>query len=198
MRQRSIVLAAILACALLGACRQVETNVETFNALPSDYTGKSVLIVPFKDGDENTLEFAEYRNALADELQAQGFRVVDSVKVADYAVFFGYAIDQGKQVVTTFTTPQTGVIGYSGTNVPVPVYGTTGYTTSVQSDVLYTRSVTVKILDVRSERELWSMVASSTGTCPSLRSVISEILSGAFEEFPETQGTVRVPSEGGC
>ena len=201
-------LTIIIICLLVTSC--VQSNVETFSDLPSDYKGKTIAVLPFDKEKFGSLEFNNYKSKLASHFREKGFTIVSPKAEPHYIAFLGYAIDQGRDVLTSYSIPQYGVTGYSGahttgtittygrtgtysgTTTLIPQYGITGYRSGTYMRRIFTRSMAIKILDVKQNKEVWSMQLSSSGKCGLMRLVFEPMLEAAFSKFPNTQGKVSI------
>jgi hypothetical protein len=207
--RRLIGAAFALACATmvlaLGACSQkVLTSIESFQNLPPTGEGRSIAILPGSKEKPSELEFGSYSSKLASHLERHGYRVVPASASArpDYVLFFAYGIDDGQLVSRTYTIPQYGITGYSGshtqgtintygntgtysgTTTYSPQYGITGYNTGVMTDKVYTRAVVIDIYDTASERQVYTGKLISPGTCNSISGVLDALLEAIFQDFP--------------
>jgi len=205
---------------MLAACGSVvRTNVTTFYDLPTQWKGRTIAVLPYKEQQSQSLEWRAYRQMVEDQLRKASF-VVTSPDDADLLAFFGYAIDQGREVVSTYSIPQYGVTGYSGgyttgtitsygggystysgTTTLTPTYGITGYTAGVSSDTVFTRSLSVDIVDKQTQNRRWEMKLRSQGSCGNIASVMPQFLQAAFDSFPGPSGkgrTVELPHDGTC
>ena len=190
--------------------------METFSALPEDYAVKSIAVAPFDEKKAGSIEFDTYRSKLEARLREQGLTVTSLDDMPDYVAYFGYAIDDGRDVQTSYSIPQYGVTGYSssttygtvntygnqatysGTTYNEPEYGVTGYSQGVRTDRVYTRSVAIKFYDVEAKKEVWSVQSVSSGSCGLMRPIMTPMLDSIFREFPSTQGRVDIPFDGDC
>ena len=214
-----LVFAVALMLASCGIPSVIISNVSTFHDLPTQWKGSTIAVLPYKEQESQTLEWRAYKKMLEDQLRKASF-VVKSPDDADLFAFFGYAIDQGHEVVSTYSIPQFGVTGYSGghttgtitsfgggyatysgTTTLTPTYGITGYTTGVSSSTLFTRSLSVDIVDKQSGNKLWEMKLRSQGSCGNIVSVMPQFLQAAFDSFPGPSGkgrTISSPHDGTC
>lgn len=213
----SLVLSFILT--LAGCAGPVISNVTAFHDLPADWNGRAVSVLPYEEQESPTLEWRTYKSMVESHLRKSSF-VVTSPNEADFLVFFGYGIDQGREVVSTYSIPEFGVTGYSGayttgsvssygsgyatysgTTTLTPTYGVTGYSTGVSSSTVYTRSLSMDILDRRSRNRLWEMKLRSQGSCGNIASVMPYFIQAAFDQFPGPSGksrTIELPFDGKC
>ncbi|UCH73290.1 MAG: DUF4136 domain-containing protein [Rhodospirillales bacterium] len=200
-------LAAVTGCSVTPT---VVSQVESYSALPKDYAAQRIAVRPFDEAIADSLEFQSLKAQLEARLRGVGFSVVALDEPHQYIAFFGYGIDQGREVLQTYSVPQYGITGYSSaratttvskegdrrtytsTTTYTPEYGFTGYTSEVTSATIYTRSLAVAIADAAGKREIWSMRAVSQGPCGIIKPVIEPMLDAAFSGFPETNGRVAI------
>jgi hypothetical protein len=204
--------AAGLVVLLIAGCR-VQSNVQSFSALPANYRGKTVAVLSMDKDKQGTLEFKTYAGMVEQRFRAQGFVPVALQDNPDYVAFLAYDVDKGQEVVRTYRVPQYGVTGYasayttglvnvygntgtySGVTTYQPQYGVTGYSTRSSSETIYTRTVAIRMIESANRQEAWSMQLSSPGACNLLRPVMDVMLDAAFSEFPNTQGRVTIDLE---
>jgi len=208
---RTLLLLALLA--VLAGCETTPTivsQIESYSALPGTYAGAAVVVRPFDAAIADSLEFKALKTQLEDRLRRVGFNVVEPGQESRYVAYFGYGIDQGREVHQSYSVPEYGITGYSSahttttitgqgdtrtitsTTTYTPDYGITGYSGGVTSATLYTRSLAVAIADTQNKQEVWSMRAVSQGRCGILKPVMEPMLDAAFSQFPETNGRVVV------
>src|SRR5262245_61118664 len=101
---------------LLSGCGFLRSQVAVFHQLPKDFSGTTYVMIPFKE-QEGSLEHKAYEEAVRQELNAKGFRET-TVDQAQVAVFLSYAIDTGREVVSSY--PIIGQTGVSSSST----YGT--------------------------------------------------------------------------
>jgi len=208
---RTLLLLALLAA--LAGCETTPTivsQVESYSALPGDYLAHGIAVQPFDKNIADSLEFKSLKLPLLERLRRVGFNVVEPDREHRYIAYFGYGIDQGREVHQSYSLPEYGITGYSSahttttvtgqgdsrtitsTTTYTPDYGITGYSSGVTSATIYTRSLAVTIVDTQSKQEIWSMKAVSQGRCGILKPVMEPMLDAAFSRFPETNGRVVI------
>ncbi|MFL2781152.1 MAG: hypothetical protein ACJZ9G_02875 [Rhodospirillales bacterium] len=202
LMQKYLVL--FFALIIVGGCQTlnptIESNVTSFNQLPANWKGKSIQIKAYKKQNPKDLEWLSYRGKLESKLKKLGFNVV--TKNSDYIGFFGFAIDSGRTVTSTYSIPQwgqTGVSGsstygslntfgntgtYSGTTTYTPTYRVTGYSQGTRRDTTYTRSMSFEIINKKSGNQLVKTQLSSQGSCGTYSEVVDEFLELALTNFP--------------
>ena len=217
------VLCLLLACslALYGCARLVNAQVTTFHTLSSNTAGKSVAIFPGL-GERDSLERRAYSAKLAQRFAAAGYRVLDWCEQCgkpDYVVLFSYGIDNGTLVSQTFSIPQWGVTGYSGSQTTgtissfgnmstfnastlnVPQYGITGYSTGTYTSKVFSRAIVLDLFDTSkldpkkpssiAAAKVYEAKITSEGSCGSMAGIIDPLLDALFKDFPGESGKVR-------
>lgn len=210
------VLALLASTVILSACMQmqeVHTQVDAYSSIPADVEPKTIYIAPYRGVSRNSLEWQTNARVLAQTLTDKGFTIVDRQRDARLTAYFGFGIDQGERVQTTYAIPQWGVTGYSGANTYgtlsgntysarttlSPTYGVTGYNTGTMTNVIYTRSVSIDMIDNRNRQQVFKSKAVSQGECNSFAPVASPIIKAVLSNFPQGKtGTVRLPVENEC
>lgn len=209
--------ALTVAFGLAGCMSKVKSDVTAFSTLTEDDAGKAVLIAPYDEAQGSSLEWRSYAEIMATKLREKGFRVAERPDQADLVAFFGYAIDGGEQVQTTYSLPEWGVTGYSGahttgtvqsygsfgtysaTTTLTPQYGVTGHSTHSVTSTVYTRSLAIDIIDAETGEKKWEMTLASTGRCGRFAAVAPVFFDAAFQSFPSgSGGTVMLDSDGNC
>ena len=208
-------LAAVLASALsLSACMNVvESQVDAYSSIPVDFEPKTVFIAPYKGVSSNSLEWQTNARILAQSLSTKGFSVVGRKREARLTAYFGFGIDRGEMVRTAYSIPQWGVTGYSGANTYgsvygnsftatttlTPTYGVTGYSTGTRTDVVYTRSVSIDMIDNSNGKQVFQAKAISRGSCNSFAPVAAPIIDAVLSNFPQGKtGKVSLPMKNDC
>lgn len=203
-----------MAFGLLSGCMStIQTQVESFSAIPEDAEPKTVYLAPFEAKDARSLEWRRVAGVLSASLTSKGYTVVPRKAEAKYTAFFGFAIDDGKRVQSQYSIPQWGVTGYSGANTYgtygagyysanttlMPTYGVTGYTTGTKAETIYTRAFGIDIADNKSKKMVYEGRAVSAGACHSFAAVSKQIIESTLENFPKGKtGTVSKPFDGSC
>ena len=193
-------LVLFFAIIIVTGCQTLSSNVTSFNKLPANWKGKSIQIKAYKKQNPKDLEWLSYRRKLENKLKKLGFNIVKNNP--DYIGFFGFAIDSGRTVTSTYSIPewgQTGVSGsstfgsintfgntgtYSGTTTYTPTYGVTGYSQGTRRDTIYTRSMSFEIINKKSGNQLVKTQLSSQGSCGTYSEVVDEFLELALTNFP--------------
>jgi hypothetical protein len=205
-----------LAVALgLTACTsRVEVSVEAFAPPPVITRGERILVLPAVTPEQQTLEHQTWVSLAEAELTRKGFTVTRSMAEATLAAGIGIRIDDGRDVVSTFSIPQWGVVGYSGANTSAtvnrvggfstvnanttftPQYGVTGFQSGSRTDRVFRRAGSLTVLRVSGGRPFPTLFESrvrSEGSCGTLSAVAPNLIEALFATFPEG-GTRRVSS----
>ena len=192
------------------ACTYVTTKVESYSDLPESHVGKTLFITGVTGQDRSSLASKKAFSLLKAELEAQGLRLSQSSKNADFLAYFGYSIDQGELITTEYSIPTYGVTGYSGANTQGQIsgnsysstttlnttYGVTGSTTGSTTSKVFTRSAKLFFVDRRAKDIVFEATASSTGSCHSFIPVAPYIIRSMLTDFPKGKvGTVELPTE---
>jgi Domain of unknown function (DUF4136) len=200
----------LVATVLLGlsACSFLRSQVAVFHQLPKDLSGTTYAMIPFKE-QEASLEHKAYEEGVRQELNAKGFRET-TVDQAQVAVFLFYAIDTGREIVSSYPIiGQTGVSSsstqgtiqsygsygtYSGTTTYTPTYGVVG--TGVTSQTEYTRVLRLDIVDKQALaggniKKLYEGKVVSSGSSSQLVQVLPTMIKALFEDFPGQNGSTR-------
>lgn len=207
---RTILVFAVLAVA---GCSQVQTHVDAHSSIPADIAPKTINIMPYSPADGNSLEWRTNAGVLASILNQKGFEVVQGTQNARLTAKFGFLVNEGETVQSTYSIPQWGVTGYSGATTTgtiygnsyranttlTPTYGVTGYTTGTRTDVLFTRAALLDMVDNTSKRTVFEGKAISRGECFSFTPVAPQILGAMLVNFPAGKtGQVDLEWDGNC
>jgi hypothetical protein len=205
--------AVIVAFGALIGCVSVKTSVDAYSSISDDLEPKTVYLAPYKGMDDSSLQWQANAKILASILEEKGYQVVSQKGQARLTAFFGFAIDKGERVLTSYSIPQWGVTGYTGANTYGtaygntysatttlnPTYGVTGYNSGVSSNVVYTRSVAIDMVDNKTGQKVFQSSGVSRGSCASFTGVSKPIIGSILSNFPEGKiGTVQVPTDTDC
>ena len=198
---------------LSGCMSAVETHVDAYSSIPADIEPKTVYISPYNKADANSLKWKENAGILASVLSERGFQTVAQRRDATLIAYFGFAVDNGERVQSTYSIPQWGVTGYSGaqtygtvygnsvsaTTTYTPTYGVTGYQTGTTTETIFTRSVSIDMLDRSSGKKVFEAQAVSSGACNSFTPIARQIIGAVMSEFPSGKsGKISLPFDGEC
>ena len=171
----------------------VTTHVEVFHDLPSDYVGKSIMVISADQNKAGTPEFKTYASKLSAKLEAAGFRVVspETHSFTDYTAAFAYGVG-AQQIVGAYTMGNAAINAMDGID----------YKSSTFLEKEYPRAFAVSIVKNDNKkgtptRYVYMMTAASSGGCRTLSSVIEPMLDAAFADFPGKSGeayTVITPT----
>ena len=100
---RKLTAAAMLGAAAVavgGCAATLPTKVTRYQALPAAQ-GQTFYVVPGTGlAQSGGLEFQRYAGLVAQQMAARGYRPAASPQAADFIVQLGYAVDEGREVVT--------------------------------------------------------------------------------------------------
>lgn len=219
-------LAVAAAVALVAGCMQVRTQVDAYSVIPADIAPKTVFIAPYKGMDGSSLAWQANAAIVAQVLAEKGFTPVASRKQARLVAFFGFAVDQGERVTTAYLIPQWGYVGYGGGWGPGfygggwagggyiggpgpywgwggpmvgPPMGVVGYTPALRTETVFTRSVSIDMIDTRAGQKVFQAKAVSRGACGLFAPVAEPIVRAVLKNFPQgTTGSVTLPQTSSC
>jgi hypothetical protein len=203
-------LSSFAAILLLSGCLGdfVETNV-----LQESPVGKTIYVQSFKEQNTDNMQWTKVVQILNQELTNKGLSITSNRSKADFIGYFGYAIDNGEKVISSYSVPNWGVTGYSGsstygstygnsfsaTTSYTPSYGVTGYSSGLTSSIVYTRSVKFDIYDAKTRKVIFDGKGISRGSCHVIVSVAPQIIASILKDFPnETAKKVSLPWPGNC
>ena len=191
----------------IAGCRSVATYVSSFSAVSPLSVGDTFYILA-DDCQKGSMEFEQYASSVARRIGKAGWRRVDDIKSATYAVLMSYGVGGSKEV----TTPIIGQIGggttshsgtafgsggefgtYSGTSYTAPTYGWVG----MASSTAYSRYFALKVVNQADGKPIYETKASSEGSSGTFGQVAECIFDSALSEFPrpQTGSDTRMMSE---
>lgn len=200
---------------LLQACATVspfvDTSVTVFHELPPTPLAETVIaVMPWRKELSDSLEFKTYAARIEARLRERGYVISGPGIPASHAMFVKYGIDDGRTVATPYSIPQFGVTGYSGsqtmgtvstygntsylnaTTTRTPTYGVTGYQTGVATHRVFTRFVSIDIVQLSStpetSRKVFEGRLRSEGSCGNFVSIMPILVDSLFMTFPGTSG----------
>jgi hypothetical protein len=200
----------------------IESNVSVFHKITEQHKGKSVVVLPFNKELENSLEFENYKEIIENNLQQYGFNIVQENDASDFITFVSYGIGGGKEKIvsspilgstgggyTTFrgsayNSGGGGSTSYLGSSYKMPTYGIVGSRTD--SITRYTRQLAMDMvesstLENKKINKVYEGRVKSIGTCSNILSVLPDMLTSLFMNFPRRNGsseTIRLQKPGGC
>lgn len=215
-------LAAIILGGLLTACApRMQSSVEAFASPDGIGARDRVIVFTAVEPGRETLEHRSWVELVEAQLTRRGVMVTRSPAEATLIAGIDLRIDGGRDVSSTFTIPQWGVTGYSGSNTIgtvnrfgnmatlnaattyTPQYGITGYQTGSRTDRVFRRMATLIVLRPSSPgsrpQPVFESRAVSEGECGILSPLAPHLVDALFTTFP-AGGTrrVTVPIEGRC
>jgi hypothetical protein len=134
---RAISVAAFLAIVPLSGCNMVKSDVTAFSAMTITDIEKRIYVAPYDQEQAQSLEWQTYARKIQGKLTDAGYVVTFDPSQAELMAFFGYGIDSGKEVQTSYVIPQWGVTGYSGAY-------TTGSATTIGNYTTYQSTTTLQ------------------------------------------------------
>ena len=197
---------------------RVETNVDSFTTI-TPLSGKGSVFVVANPADlSESIEFKTYKGKLEDQFFQQGYSKAQLASSADFVVHLYYSIDDGQTITSTYSVPMWGQTGggtashsgtvygggsasYSGTTYSFPTYRVVGSTTGTSVNTLFSRIVRIDMFELNEGvqgEKVFEAKAVSKGRCGSMSEVIDEILTGVFQQFPNTRVLVEIPGEFNC
>jgi hypothetical protein len=191
----------------VGACAQIQANVTAFHEMGPP-SGESIAVVPWKEEKTGSLEFKTYAEHVAQQLSARGFRVVPIQQKPQLIAFLDYGIDDGREVLSSYSVPQYGVTGYSASQTTgtvtsygnmanissnttyTPQYGVTGYRSGVRSETVYTRYISLDVVRIggESNKKIYEGRLKSAGSCGNIASLFPTLATMMFKDFPGVSG----------
>ena len=192
------IVVALLVLAALVACTQVTSSVESFSRLSQADFGRTIAIVPNREQDVGSLQFADIAGRLRPRLAARGFKIVDEGESAELLAILDYDIGGPRTEVSTYPTSHTRTEYdyFTDTYVTVRVDGT-----DVSTRTLHDRSMTLQIVDPAapaSRGVLFEARVNSAGGCDRLSEVADEMFEALFRDFPNTTGRIDIPAQTDC
>lgn len=213
-----------LVMVLLTSCGlTVRSNVTVFSQIsPNDIHGKQIAILPESPSLLNSLEFSTYKAKLATQFQKIGFIVVNDANEADYLATIHYGIDKGRLATETYSSPVYGFSGggttygsgtfsdnyggvgsYNNMTQTTPNYGITGSQIGSRTVSLYTRFLSIEIVDRSSVKQkqiihLYEGRVVSTGSCPSMAGVFDPMAKALFQNFFAKNGSTKTVNVSGA
>lgn len=192
------ILPIMLIASLLAACTPLHTSVEAHSTIPADVSPRTVYIAPLSAQEASSLQWATNARSLAAAFSERQFTVVPTAEAARFTARFGLAIDGGQNVTRSYSIPQYGVTGYSGSTTTgyvygntysanttyTPTYGITGYQNGVTTQREYTRVAVVEVVDNSTRQRVFDGRGISVGGCSSLSQVAGPMFSSILTSFP--------------
>lgn len=217
-----LALVAVLFTGCATVAPRVDSSVTVFHQMQAVPAGATYSVVPWRKENEGSLEFKAYAEQVASFLRSGGLTVVPVGQAARFAVFVDYGIDDGRTETTSYSVPQWGVTGSSGssttgtvnvigstaminaTTVNRPTYGVTGYNQVSTSSRVFRRFVKVDIAELSGDgnpKKVYEGRLKSEGTCGNLPTIMPILLQAMLANFPGESGkarSVELPWSGTC
>ena len=172
-----------VSCATPGLVRG---NIESYHNLES-YSGKTLYLDSYAEVSRNDLSFSFVREKFEERLSNEGYKITQSSRNADLIVYIGYSVGDEETKVGTRTIPTFGTFGeITGSRQAVDVYSER------------TRLIGMEMYDAVTEKQVYSMVLQSKGSCGALREVLDEFLNAIFTNFPNNNGRFTKPGIFSC
>lgn len=203
---------ALIGLLVLGGCAsRFHASVSSYQQMPPDLRGKTMIVVAPADQQES-MEFIAYRPMVEARLAQQGFIITRDADAADLIAGVLYGIDEGKTTTSTYLDPLYGTVpggtmDYAGTvntpDGPVPYRGKVdlpdkrtviGYEPRTITTTRYQRHLQLMILDAhdRGRRDaLYLGKVVSNGGCPDLAPVFDKLVEALFKDWPGRNNAIR-------
>lgn len=186
----------------------IYSEVSSFHQLPRSTCGLTFAVAPFQD-QEGSLEFESYAERVRAHLQSHGL-IVAPLERAGLVVFLRYAIDSGKELVSSYpiigqtgtsSSETTGSVQrygnfatYSSQTTYTPTYGVVA--TAVTSRTEYMRVLRMDILERESlarghVEKVFESTVRSSGSSGQLSAIVPAMIEAVFARFPGGNGEVR-------
>jgi hypothetical protein len=210
-------IALLLISTLLTGCASylpVTSRVSVFQQFPPEAKDGNFSVVPWRSEMAGGLEFASYADQVSATLTSNGFNVSPASSETEYLVIVDYGIDEGQLVSRSYSIPQFGVTGSSGSNstatinrfgntataqistTNTPTYGITGYNQVNQIGREYVRYFSVDVVRVNSDGTIGNKIyegrLKSEGSCGNLQALMPIFVSALLADFPSQGGTRTV------
>jgi hypothetical protein len=204
--QNSLVLIAVIS---LAGCSSVTivSDVTTFHnfGATTQFSG-SIFVKAESDTPVDNLEFQTYASQIMSDFEKYGFSQAGSEASARYVATFGYSINGGQPY--QYTTPiisqtgggttyeqgtvygNSGSASYSGTSYTPPTFDVTGAVN--HTGTVYTRLVTIKLIDKASGKVVWEGNNRSKGVADDIRAVLPAMIHALLKDFPGQSGKTTI------
>ena len=209
MRINKVAAAVLLGVSALGlsSCATgLRTQVSRYQAMPGPQ-GQSFVVVPVNPNDQGGLEFSQYAEQVAQNLQAQGYARAPSIKEATLVVHLGYGVGEPQTEIVSY--PSYGAYGY-GWGYP-SFYGRRAYYWGWNDPFWYDRGNDIRTytyyiseLDLNIRRKvdnvsLFEGQAKARSRTDVLNKVVPSLVEAMFTGFPGNSGEslkITSPPEG--
>ena len=194
----------------------ITSNVSVFHNITAKNKGGKVVVLPFKKELEISLEFQSYKKIIEDNLQKNGFNIVQEKDASDFIAFVSYGIGGGKD--KPIFSPVFGSTGgwngtfrglpfnwgaggtnwsAGGTTYSMPTFGVVGSRTG--SIIIYTKQLALDLvetstLESKKVNKIYEGRVKNTGSCSMIPAVMPEMLESLFKDFPKQSGSTHTIS----
>ncbi|MCP9221657.1 DUF4136 domain-containing protein [Erythrobacter sp. LQ02-29] len=202
-----LLLASLAACA-----SPFSADVSRFRTQLPAPQGQTFAVVAEDPALQGGLEFSQYANYVADEMQRLGYTRAASPETANLIVQFDYGVDNGRERVRStglndpFYDPWYGYSPYYRRRF----YGGWGYGfydpwlapgPDIRSYTVYNSDIELKIDNRATGQRLFEGRAEAVSTSKRLQYLVPNLVEAMFTDFPGDSGeTVRItvkPEDGG-
>ena len=190
----------------------ITSNVSVFHTITEKNKGSKVVVLPFKKELEISLEFQNYKKIIENNLQKNGFNIVQKKDNSDFIAFVSYGTGEGKdKFISSPVFGSTGGWGgnFSGSSYnwgtggtnwgtySMPTFGVGGsrtgniiiYTTQLALDLVETST-----LESKKVNKIYEGRVKNTGSCSMIPAVMPEMLESLFKDFPKQSGSTHTIS----
>lgn len=213
MKKIGLIVSVVLLMISLSACGGfIRSEVEVFHQLGQTSRPVRFAFLPLTD-QENSLEYKTYADLVSQQLRKYQYTHITNEEPADgqfpdVIVIFDYAVDSGRQVLSSVPIfGQTGVSSsttrgtintygntatYSGTTTYTPTYGVVGSSTVSRrkyTRVLLLRMVEAKSLGTEKVNVLYQASVGSSGSSSQMSKVVPAMIKALFKYFPGKSGS---------
>lgn len=202
----------ILTLGFLSACTaRYEVIVNGFRNVNETMLPQATYAIFQPENQKSDLEFQEYARMVEHKLEEKGYRKAD-IKSADIGVLINYGIDEGVTKYTASSSPVYGTRYFSATAMGSggstfysgQSSGIVGSQTSMDSDTVYKRVLTLQVVNLAKLRAdgsvgpIWKGETTSRGSLSDLRRVMPYLIEGTFLHFGENtkMGSLHTIDEG--
>ena len=142
----------------------ITSNVSVFHTITEKNKGSKVVVLPFQKELESSLEFQNYKKIIENNLQKNGFNIVQKKDNSDFIAFVSYGTGEGKDKF--ISSPVFGSTGRwrgtfsgssynwgaggtnwsaGGTTYSMPTFGVVGSRTG--SIIIYTKQLALDLVE---------------------------------------------------
>ena len=202
-----LVFAGLMLAALAACSNSFDANVTRFQAQLPPPQGQSFAIVADDANLAGGIEFGQYARLVAAKLTGLGYTEAPGPDEAQLIVRFKYGVDNGHSYTTSdgfygdpFWGPWQGMgfYGYGGYGGfggwgGFGDWGDPGFGPDIETTLLYTSDISLKIDDRASGRRLFEGKAQAVSDSNHLNYLVPNLINAMFTHFPGNSGeTVRI------